>query len=325
VSSSVNKVASTVKGATSGDTNGFLSELVDERIADEGVSKQVGDKRYNWGATADGKGKIIGDGQYGVVSLDPSTGNVVKRGSLGREEVGLIAELGKRDLGPKVVAAQVDGDGLEPKSKLGRIAMTMVEGTAIGKNREPDSKIGGINVSDAFWKARAEVHRLGIAHNDMHMGNVIVDKTGKARFVDLGLGQKSPKAALAEALGAFASPIIPLLRRGDLVKGADGEGDWQVVRWKGSGGKLLQRALSAGATQADKDALTQRAPVLSRVMGNFFKVSAEMARDGFSVQEISALVAHGIRSSDASYKKGVWAKITDDQVSKYISMLYEGV
>lgn len=326
IASGASKVSSSIQtgGSASGTAN-FLVELVDEEIENQGISKQFGDKDYNWDTSRGPNSKRLGSGQYGVVDLDKSTGHVVKRGNIGSEEVDLLNRMSQNNLGPKVYAAEVDGKGYEPNSKIGRIAMDAVPGKTIGFKRAPDAQIGGERVSDAFWKARAEVHRMGIAHNDMHPGNAIVDKNGKARFIDMGLGQGLPKAALAEALGAFSGPILSFLRKGDLVKGAKGDGDWQVLRWSGTGGKLLEKAMSAKATAADKEALAQRAPVLNKIMGNFFRVSAEMAKDGYTVQEISALVAHGIRSSNRSYKQGVWGKISDEQVSKYINMLYEGV
>lgn len=325
ISNGVKRVTSSVKKNKTSGFGSFLSEVVDEEIANKGVSNQVGDKSYNWD-NSKGKGsKKLGEGQYGVVTMDPVTGHVVKRGNIGPEEVNLLDILSGKGLGPKVFAAEVDGIGSERNTKFGRIAMSKVEGKPIGFNRAPDAKIGGERVSDIFWRARAEIHRIGIAHNDMHPGNVLSDKLGKGRFVDLGLGQNSPKAALAEALGAFSGPILHHLRKGDLVKGAKGDGDWQVLRWASTGGKLLAKAMDAKATQADKDALAQRAPVLNKIMGNFFKVSAEMAKDGFTIQEISSLVAHGIRSSNRSFTQGAWNKITNEQVKKYIDLLYDGV
>jgi serine/threonine protein kinase len=326
ISKGANNVVSVIKSASPGTmANDFLTEIVDEKIENEGISKQVGNKNYNWDDSKGPNSKRLGDGQYGVVDLDKSSGHVVKRGSIGLEEVELLDKLASKNLGPKVHAAEVDGKGFEANTKVGRIAMDLVPGKPIGFNRKPDAIVGGEKVSDAFWKARAELHRLGVAHNDMHPGNAIIDKNGNARFIDLGLGQNSSKAALAEALGAFSGPILSFLRRGDLVKGAKGGGDWQVLRWASTGGKLLAKAMSATATQADKDALAQKAPILNKIMRNFFKVSSEMAKDGYTVPEISALVSHGIRSSNRSFTQGVWGKITEDQISKYINMLYDGV
>ena len=59
---------------------------------------------------------------------------------------------------------------------------------------------------DGVMEARAKMHLAGVAHNDMHTGNVFYDSsTGKAQVVDFGLSQVSYKAALAEALGTGRS------------------------------------------------------------------------------------------------------------------------
>jgi hypothetical protein len=44
----------------------------------------------------------------------------------------------------------------------------------------------------------------GVAHNDMHMGNVLYDQSNKKlNVIDFGLAQLGPKAALIEALGGW--------------------------------------------------------------------------------------------------------------------------
>lgn len=291
--------------------------LIDRDIEFFGISKRIGDPSYDWSHSNGPRSKFLGQGSFGVVTTDPVSGAVVKRGDISPREPELIDKLGKLGLGPKVVAAQLDGEGFEPNTKTGRIAMSFISGEAIGRSREPDDEIGGQKVSDAYWRARASAHRAGIAHNDMHIDNVIIDSKGKARLIDLGFGQDMPKAALAEALGAFALPLLSSMKSRDYAKGAGMEGDWQAMRWKGTGVYLLGKE--------SEETLKNRVPVLHQVHQNFDKVSKQLAQDGFSPQEINSIVAHGIRSRDDSFNEGPWGKISDAQALKYINMLYEGV
>jgi hypothetical protein len=50
-----------------------------------------------------------------------------------------------------------------------------------------------------------------------------------------------------------------------------------------------------------------------------------MKKDGFSLDDIATVIDHGIRSPMETYEQGVWAKMSNEQAQKYISILYEGV
>jgi predicted unusual protein kinase regulating ubiquinone biosynthesis (AarF/ABC1/UbiB family) len=59
-------------------------------------------------------------------------------------------------------------------------------------------------LTDDLLKARKAIHMRGVAHNDMHGGNVLYDDAKKKlNVIDFGLAQISPKAALIEALGGW--------------------------------------------------------------------------------------------------------------------------
>jgi len=290
-------------------------------ILAKGISKELGDKKYGWDDSYRSGSKLLGEGAFGTVLREPNKGNAVKRGDIGKNEPTLLKRIGEVDLGPKLLAAQLDGAGDEPGSKLGRIAMSVLPGSPI-KFKAPDEEINGVKVADAYWIARAQLHRMGIAHNDMHVENVFIDRKGKGRFVDMGLSQDSPKAALAEAMGAFDRPSGATATR---APGAKGQGDWQVRRWEGSGGQLLARGQGRGATPAGRAALRQKAPVLAEVVDNKAAVMFEMKRDGFTNDDIATIMDHGIRSSMTTYEKGVWGRMSNDQAQKYINLLYEGV
>ena len=301
----------------------------DGDMLSKGISRELGNKSYRWEDSYGSGSTLLGRGAYGTVLREPNKGNAIKRGEVGKIEADLIDRLGKVDLGPKLLAAQLDGDSqYNPGTKIGRVAMSVVAGSPIG-SKAPDKEIGGVKVADAYWTARANLHRMGIAHNDMHIDNVLVDRKGKARFVDMGLAQDSPKAALAEAMGVFLPPRGSTADRG---RGAAGQGDWQVRRWKGTAGDLLsiyEMGTKNGGTplateRARKD-LETKAPILAKVRENKNEVQFAMLRDGFSKDDIATVMDHGIRSPMETYEQGVWAKISNEQAQKYISILYDGV
>ena len=291
----------------------------DDDILSRGLSREIGDVNYRWDESYRSGSKLLGKGGYGTVLREPGNGNAVKRGDIGAIEADLVKRLGEADLGPNLLAADLDGTGSNPGTKLGRMAMTVVPGKPIG-GKSPDQEINGVKVSDAYWKARADLHRMGIAHNDMHIDNVLIDKKGKGRFVDMGLAQDSPKAAFAEAMGAFMKP------RGGMVtrdREAQGQGDWQIRRWDGTGGKLLDGAQTD--PEFGRPLLEARAPLAAKVLDNKPAVIYEMKRDGFTNDDIATIMDHGIRSAMGSYERGPWGKMTNEQAQKYINLLYEGI
>jgi hypothetical protein len=292
-----------------GDAKDFDSSMRGEPL------RREGDKKFDkWEETSGSGSKKLGEGSFGTVMVDSKRTYAVKRGDVSDTEARLIQKLGDADLGPKLIAADIDGPGLSSNPgvdiRRGRVAMTVVPGNPIGY-KDPAYTISGVKVADAYWKARAELHRMGIAHNDMHVDNVLIDRVGKGRFVDMGLAQDSPKAALSEALGAFS--------------GGRGKGDWQVREYAGTGGGLLPRGTGPRATPEGRKRLRENAPLLHRVTDNKNELQYQMKRDGFSKEEIDTVIDHGIRKKPSAYNNGVWSKMTDEQAMGYINMLYEGV
>ena len=294
----------------------------DNRIRTEQLRRD-GDKTFDrWDETTGTGAKKLGSGAYGTVIRTGDKSYAVKRGDLSDTEARLIQKLGDADLGPKLIAADIDGPGRMSNPGVdvrnGRLAMSIVPGSPIG-GKAPDKTVGGVRVADAYWTARAQLHRMGVAHNDMHIDNVLIDRKGKGRFVDMGLAQESPRAALAEALGAFDPPKGASATR---VMGAAGQGDWQVRRWNGTAGTLLARA-SMG--EKYRKELEEKAPVAARVYDNKNELQYRMRKDGFSNDDIASVMDHGLRSPMSTYNKGVWEKINDQQAQEYINILYEGI
>ena len=60
----------------------------------------------------------------------------------------------------------------------------------------------GTKAFESVMKARKKIHLSGIAHQDMHPGNIMFDlKSEKLTVIDLGLARVDSRAALVEALG----------------------------------------------------------------------------------------------------------------------------
>lgn len=290
-----------------------------------GKVRREGNTAYNgWGDSYGSGATKIGEGSYGTV-IRNKDGTFVKRGDISDTEAELIGRLGKIDLGPKLVAADINGPAQyhterSVDMKNGRIAMGQVPGEPIGKIAAPNTQIGGKNAADIYWKAMADLHRQGIAHNDAHIDNILVDGKGKGRWVDLGLAQASPKAALAEAMGIFKP-----LKGGDditLPSGATGEGNWQTARWNATGVSQAEQLKREGRWAQ----FQQRFPVASRVWDNQEKVIKKMEEMGMDVNEINSVITHGIRSSPESYTKSDgFNRMTDAQAQDLIKTLYDGI
>lgn len=300
---------------------------VDSKDFDDALKniRREGSQSYKGWEDSHGSGaRKIGEGAYGTVMRNPD-GTFVKRGAISDTEAALIKRLGDADLGPKLKAADINGPHQYNKERFvdirnGRIAMSEVAGQPITGSAKADTKFGGKNSADVYWKAMADLHRMGIAHNDAHIDNILVDNRGKGRWVDLGLAQSSPKAALAEAMGVFS---VPRGANPERVMGAAGQGNWQSRRWDGTGVRQAEVAKAKGG-QTWKE-FQQRFPVASRVWDNSEKAQKKLLNMGLSQSEVASVMDHGIRSPFETYTKGAWAKLTDKQAQEVLDTLYDGI
>ena len=278
-------------------------------------TQTLGNKKYDWSESYGPGTKELGSGSFGqVMKTKGPPPLAVKRGEVGKDEAALIDKVGKADLGPKLVSGQVSVSKFaKPDETIhaGRLAMTIVPGRDLN-DRKAEERVGNTTVGDAFWKARGDLHRLGVAHNDMHPGNVFVDSKGKGRFVDMGMAQNNPKAALSEAMGAFEPHKewnVPT-RVNDI--GEPDRGDWQVKRFKDMTGVRSKFPSDAPETYR-------------KINSNRIDLENRMRRDGLSNEEIGQVMGSGIRNKESVYKDGVWTKISDEQAKSYIDDLYKGV
>jgi tRNA A-37 threonylcarbamoyl transferase component Bud32 len=314
------KGSGTGTGSATGNTRWARDDAGDFDKAFKIYKRIRGDAdMVNWDETVK-NGVKIGEGSFGTVL---KLGNVAhKRGEVGAQEADIIKKVGEAGIGPRLLGAEISTkkrEGYGTDLHNGRIAMTVVPGKPMG-DVKPDTKIAGKNVADIYWKAMADLHRQGIAHNDAHIDNILIDKSGKGRWVDLGLAQASPKAALAEAMGIFDT-----LRGAEATRaqGAAGNGNWQTRGWDATGVNRAERAKARG-TESWKEFM-QRFPTAAKVWENRGDAQYKLLDMGLSRSDVSSIIDHGIRSPLETYTKGAWAKLTDKQAQEVLNILYDGV
>jgi hypothetical protein len=316
------KTSGAQAGSATGNTRWARDDAGDFDKSFKIYKRIRGDKdMIDWDETVK-NGKKIGEGSFGTVL---KVGNVAhKRGEVGADEANIIKRVGETGIGPRLLGAEIstkkrDGYGVDLHN--GRIAMSVVPGKEMG-DIKPDTKLGGKNAADVYWKAMADLHRLGIAHNDAHPHNLLVDDKGKGRWVDMGLAQQSPRAALAEAMGVFKN-----LKGGDDITvpaSAAGNGNWQSRGWKATGIKEADRAKQAGGqTWAE---FKQRFPVMSQMWENQDKVIKKLEKSGLDINDINSMMEHGIRSPLPSYDRSDgFSRVSDKQAQDLLNLLYDGI
>jgi len=316
------KGSGTQAGSASADTKWSRGDAKDFDGSFKIYKRIRGDKdMIDWNETVR-NGKQIGEGSFGTVMR---VGNVAhKRGEVSANEANIIKKAGELGIGPRLLGAEIstkkrEGYGVDLHE--GRIAMSVVPGKQMG-DVKADSKVAGKNVSDIYWKAMADLHRAGIAHNDAHVENILIDNKGKGRWVDFGLAQDNPRAALAEALGSFKH-----LKGGDDISvpgSARGNGNWQARGWDATGYKLADSAKERVGTTWKE--FQQRFPVASRVWSNQDNVVKKLEKAGLDTNEINSMIEHGIRSPLSSYNDSPgFSRITDKQAQDLLNTLYDGI
>jgi hypothetical protein len=158
----------------------------------------------------------LGKGNSGEVVLTKD-GKVIKWGQIGEFEADAMRKLDGTGISPKLFDAEdleivfrAGGGADADKTSYfvgrydGLLKMSQAKGKPLeqwnlqtGFSREAD-------VRSAFLQASKKMHLKGVAHNDRHDLNFFVaEKKGKlsGSFVDYGLAQTDPRAALIEAMG----------------------------------------------------------------------------------------------------------------------------
>lgn len=153
---------------------------------------------------------------------------VVKKGQIGEFEIAAWQKLQATGRVPEFHGATVNKNLKEVEYGLGGHVRESKGFLGIGEAKgKPISALGLTDpaerraVIDEYIRTRKDIHLAGVAHNDMHGGNVFYDRsTGKMQAIDFGLAQISHKAALIEALS---------------TRGGDWQADNFITRWKPSG------------------------------------------------------------------------------------------
>ena len=293
-------------GSATGNTAYAKQEAADFDKNFKPASRQGG--TYDWNETTKPGTKKIGEGSFGTVLMTKGPPPVaVKRGEISAQEAAIIKKVGEAGIGPRLIAGELAGGGrMQYGVKLGdgRIAMSVVPGKELMDMRS-DTKIGNTTAGDAYWAARANLHRMGIAHNDMHPGNLLIDEKGKGRWVDMGLANDSPGAALAEALGVLERP------RGSV---GVGKGDWQGQGYARQTGNNGTRATSSSPEN------------LKRMQSNHdTKVLPFLRSKGLDNDEIGEVMTLGLRAKPSQYTTGGFAKLSASDALEAINLLYDGI
>ena len=180
----------------------------------------------------------------------------------------------------------------------GTYAMSMAHGESVSDVLYGASEYTQQKVTDNFWDARADLHKAGIAHGDMHGGNVFVDQDESdlpVTILDLGLAQVSKLAALQEAFGGVS------------------EEDYQLSHY------VSRNNLSDEKWQQLEDNYSR---VKREVMEDYrFHIAAGDLTEG----DVEEFLMGGIRMSEEELGNLMVAfEFEDEDLQKYLDMMYEG-
>jgi hypothetical protein len=240
--------------------------------------------------------ELLGSGAMGKAfrTKGPPPG-VVKQGAIGEDEVKAWQTLQKTGRVPEFHGAVVSKNMKEVDSGLGGHVREAKGYLGLGEARgktlysqvfDNDQKRDMIN---EYIRARRDIHKAGVAHNDMHAGNVYYDQaTKKAQLIDFGLAQVSPKAALMEALST-------------------NQGDWQS-----------ERVFYAFKPRGPEPSYGP----YNRFRRNQQKVLNALENEGFDTRTI---LFAGIRNKAEYIDQLFDDELTDDRARQLIDQLYEGV
>jgi hypothetical protein len=279
------------------------------------VPKRKFGDTVDWSKSFGPGSDLLGEGGYGIVMLaKPPPPVVVKRGDISENEVQILAKLSGKGISPKLIAAERgDEDPSEKGVFEGRVAMSRINGETASSYSDYQSKVGNTTVGDAYWSLRRKLHVSGVAHNDAHEQNVIIDSKGNARFVDFGLSQDNWKAALSESIGILRSsrllPPSSELEKPVILKDS---GDWQATKYSQFVGN------SSGG-------LPPKGSNLEIIYSNRNAVYSRLRKLGLSNSEITQMVLTPIRSPVQRFDEGPWKKINDKVAEELIGIFYAGV
>lgn len=200
------------------DINKVLDSLANGKVTD--VEGAVKADKVNWRSGL-GEGAVFGGaGAFGAFMMVPPDnlargiaeefpkGVGIKYGTIKPSEVALLKEIGETGAGPKVIAARYE-DKPRNSGRNGVIAMERIPGKTLRKLWDAQ-EISRDDLSAGYIQGMAKLHRAGIAHNDAHFSNAIIQPDGKLKFIDFGGSSKDYKDVFEEmrkTLGADKGPV----------------------------------------------------------------------------------------------------------------------
>lgn len=122
--------------------------------------------------------KLIGEGFFGKV-YDVGDGVVIKHGQISEQEVKALLHLKSLPEIPRVIATSMESNN----NSISILAMTKVPGIPLSQLTEYEQQ----EEWDSFLPTLRKIHKLGVAHNDLHNGNVLLDEKNWAfSVIDFG-------------------------------------------------------------------------------------------------------------------------------------------
>ena len=249
---------------------------MDQRVQDREAVKELNAmaKEYcfdpEYDLSDDSLGEELGTGAFGSVYESADGENVIKDGEIGEEELKALDVLMDNEFTPYLVNAEFrepfmskaeregsmadsadseDIGGLaffdSIKSAKGRFAMSMAKGFDLGNIEMYIGDQEGIDFAKReIWRARASIHKAGVAHNDMHSGNIFIDipedgwdydAPPKIQILDLGLARVDHMAALMEAIAGITledGQMSPKAMNGNLPQDMQDKMDENLAKFK---------------------------------------------------------------------------------------------
>lgn len=134
-------------------------------------------------------GDLLGRGAFGSVTLNKD-GTVTKTFNKAISEKSFNNELAFQNIAAKA--------GLAPKL-LGYKAGSFIMERANGKVATEYDQVTRRLIATKTIEALKELHKVGVAHNDVHPGNVFYDeKTKKVQLIDFGMASNKKSDVFAE-------------------------------------------------------------------------------------------------------------------------------
>ena len=132
--------------------------------------------------------KLIGQGMYGKV-YDIGNGVVVKRGKISGAEIEAMKVLEGVTEVPRVIAHELN----PVKENMSILAMSKAPGIPVKRVKYEKQEA----TMDQFLPTLRKLHKNGVAHNDLHEGNIFVNSRKKEKtfsVIDFGSATMSTPA-----------------------------------------------------------------------------------------------------------------------------------